>query len=103
GLLLLKRVQAAAQKIGISILPGNARAPQEIENAFTMMAREKIGAVIVSQDPILIHQRYQIAALAVKKRVMGIAGYAEFAEAGGLMSYGHNYREHYRRAATYVD
>jgi putative ABC transport system substrate-binding protein len=68
-----------------------------------MMAREKAGAVIVGEDASLIQQRRQIAELAAKNRLPSISGYREYAEAGGLMSYGQNLADNFRRAATYVD
>jgi len=100
---MLKNLQAAAQKIGIKVLPVQAQTPQEIEGAFSMMSREAVGAVIVALDPFLIQQERQIAELAVKHRLPSIFANREYAEAGGLMSYGQNQLDIYRRAATYVD
>ena len=100
---LLKQVQAAARKSNVKILPVNARTPQGIENAFSMMAQEKAGAVIVAQDPFFVQQVRQIAQLAAKHRLPSVAGIQEYVDAGGLMSYGQNRADNYRRAATYVD
>ncbi len=99
----LKNVQAAAQRTGVTILSLNARAPQKIENAFSKMAREKAGGLIVPRDPLFIQQTRQIAELAAKHRLPTIAGVREYVEAGGLMSYGASLTDLYRRAATYVD
>lgn len=99
----LKNVQAAAQGVGVTVLPVKARTPQEIENAFSVMTREKAGAVIVAADQYFRQQRFQIAALAMKHRIPSILPNREFAEAGGLMSYGPNVIDNYRRAAIYVD
>ena len=100
---MLKNVQATAQKIGIKVLPVQAQTPHEIEGAFSMMSREAVGAVIVALDPFLIQQERQIAELAVKHRLPSIFANREYAEAGGLLSYGQNQVDIYRRAATYVD
>ena len=99
----LKSVQAAAQRAGIKIVPVEARTPQEIENAFSVMARENAGAVIVASDSFFIQQRRQIAELSAKYRLPSISARREYVEAGYLMSYGQNSADNFRRAATYVD
>jgi len=67
------------------------------------MAQEKAGAVIVVADAVFNTQVSQIADLAAKNRLPSIYAIREYAEAGGLMSYGNSLGEDYRRAATYVD
>ena len=99
----LKDVQAAAQRTGVTILSLDARTPQEIEKAFSAMAREKAGAVIVLRDPFFVEQLRQIAELAAKHRLPSISGTPDYAEAGGLMSYGSSSTDQIRRVATYVD
>ena len=100
---ILKSTQAAAQKLNIKVLPAEARTAQEIERAFSAMAREHAGAVIVAIDAFFIQQGRQIADLAAKHRLPSMSGSREYVEAGGLMSYGQNLADNYRRAATYVD
>jgi putative ABC transport system substrate-binding protein len=102
NLLVLKSVQSAALKTSAKILPLEARTAPEIENAFSAMTQGKAGAVIVARDGFFIRQARQIAELALKNRLPSISE-AEIAEAGGLMSYGVNLGEQFRRAATYVD
>ena len=99
----LKNVQAAAQKKKVIILPAEARTVPEIEKAFSAMVREKAGAVIVARDGLFSQEERQIAELAAKNRLPTIAGNREFVEAGGLISYGPNSADNYRRAATFVD
>jgi putative tryptophan/tyrosine transport system substrate-binding protein len=100
---ILNTVQTAAQKTHVKILPVQVRNPQEIESAFSTMARENAGAVIVANDTFFnLHQR-QIAELAAKNRLPSVAAMREYAEAGGLMNYGPNMLEQNRRAAIYVD
>ena len=101
--IFLRNIQAAAPKANVKILKVEARTPQEIENAFIVMAREKVGAVIVSGDSLFIQQKRQIAELAAKYRMPSASGRREQVEAGFLMSYGPNDADMFRRAATYVD
>ena len=100
---MLTSVQAAAQKLGVKILPVEARTAQEIEKAFSVMIREHAGAVILGQESIFVQQRRQIAELAAKHRLPSIGAIREFAEDGVLISYGPSFADIYRRAATYVD
>jgi putative ABC transport system substrate-binding protein len=100
---MLKNVQAAAQRAGVTILPMEAQTAKEIDNAFSQMARQKAGALLVSRDAFFNQQVSQIAELAVKNRLPTISGLREYVEAGGLMSYGASITGHYRHAATYVD
>ncbi len=69
---VLKNVQAAAQKIGVTILPFDAESPREIESAFSKMAQKKAEAVIVVADAVFITQAHQIAELAAKNRLPSI-------------------------------
>jgi putative ABC transport system substrate-binding protein len=100
---LLKNIQAAAQKTGATIQPVEARNPQEITNAFATMSKEKSRAVILLTDGLFTIQRSQISSLALKYRLLSISVFENYAEAGGLMSYGTSITEQSRRAAAYVD
>jgi ABC-type uncharacterized transport system substrate-binding protein len=100
---ILKSTQAAAQKANIKVLPAEARTPQEIERAFSTMAQGNVGAVLVAIDAFFIQQGRQIADLAAKHRLPSMSASREYVEVGGLMSYGQNLADNYRRAATYVD
>jgi putative ABC transport system substrate-binding protein len=99
----LKNAQAAAQRVSLKIVPVEARNPQEIANVFSEMDKKKAGAVIVAQDPFFNQQARQMAELAVKYRLPSIGGLWEYADAGGLMSYGSNIANGYLRSAAYVD
>ena len=96
-------LQAAAQKRGVAMVRVEAGSPQEIERAFAGMAREKIGALIVSFTPLFNQQRNQIAELAAKHRLPTVTGDRGFVEAGCLMSYGASLTDDFHRLATYVD
>ena len=99
----LEGVQTAGQKLGIRILPVEARTPQEIENAFSLMRQQNAGAVIVLLQPLFQQQRTQIAELSAKDRLPCMTADRIYAEAGCLMSYGTNLAGFFRYAATYVD
>ena len=102
--LYLKSIRAAASRTGVTtILSFEARNPQEIENAFARMAREKAGAAIVAPDNLFGQQARQIAELATKHRLPSITVTGLYPAAGGLMSYGQNLSESWLRLAVYVD
>jgi putative ABC transport system substrate-binding protein len=100
---VLENVQAAAQKTNVKILPVKARTPQAIENAFSIMTRENAEALIVVFEAFFVSQQRQIAELAAKHRLPSITATRAYVEAGGLMSYGPNNGDQYRRTAAYVD
>jgi putative ABC transport system substrate-binding protein len=100
---VLKSLEAAAQKLNVKILPVAARSEREIGDALSSMAAEKAQAFLAGQDPLFTQQVRQIAEWAVKNRLPSIYGAREYAEAGGLMSYGPNLADLYRRTATYAD
>ena len=100
---ILKDIQAAAQKLGVTIQSVEASTPAEIANGFPAIARQKAGALIVPREAFFQQQKNQIVELAAKQRLPSIGGSGEYAEAGGLMSYSQNIRENPRRAATYID
>jgi putative ABC transport system substrate-binding protein len=96
-------VQGAAQKTNVKTLVIEASTPQEIENAFSAMARDNADAVLVGAAPFFTIQRLQIAELALKYRLPSVFGNRAIVEAGGLMSYAQNFVENYVRSAVYVD
>jgi putative tryptophan/tyrosine transport system substrate-binding protein len=100
---MLKSIEAAAQKVGVRILSFEASTPEEIERALITMGRDSVDAVVIAADALLNMQRRQIAELAIKVRLPSISQGTIYAKAGGLMSYGQDSTENYRRAAEYVD
>ena len=98
-----KSAQNAAQKVGLTLVTVEARNPQEIESAFAAFGKERVQAFIAAGDAVFFTQRRQIADLALKNRLPSIFSQREYAEAGGLMSYGENLSEFFRRAASFVD
>jgi putative ABC transport system substrate-binding protein len=98
-----KDMEEAAQPLGMRLHIREVRSPNELENAFSVMAKDRIDALLVVSDAMLFAQRGRIVDFAAKARLPGIYEWREFAEAGGLMSYGTDLAEIYRRASTYVD
>jgi putative ABC transport system substrate-binding protein len=95
--------QKAGQRAGLSIVPVEARDPQEIETAFSAFAKEHVQAFIAAGDAVFFTQRRQITELALRHRLPSIFPQREYAQAGGLMSYGENLADFFRRAASFVD
>lgn len=101
--LVLEQVQGAAYTAGVKVLAVEASTAKQIEAAFGAMAQARTQATIVAADSFFDVQRDQIAKLALKNRLPTMSSNREMTEAGGMMSYGQDLTEHYRRAATYVD
>jgi putative ABC transport system substrate-binding protein len=100
---VLSNAQDAAQKVGLSLVPIEARNQREIEDAFATFAKERVPAVMVAVDAVFFGQRWRIAELALTNRLATMFALREYAEAGGLMSYGENIADFFRRAASFVD
>lgn len=101
--LILEQIQGAAYVRGVEVFPVEASTAIQIETGFGEMTRARTEALIVAADSYFDMQREQIAKLALKNHLPTISSNREITEAGGLMSYGQDLSEHYRRAATYVD
>jgi len=99
----LERVQAAAQTRGLKVIRVDARTPQEIGNAFTLIRQQNADALIVLPESLFLQQKNQIAELTRKLRLPAMANERMLSEAGVLMSYGPSLADSYLRAATYVD
>ena len=84
-------------------MPVSVRTLNEIERGFSTMARERIDGVIILLDGFLFQQRTQIAGLALKYKLPSIFPNSVYAEVGGLMSYGADTTENFRRAGIFVD
>ena len=80
-----------------------ADGPDDIASAFSTMAKERAGAFIVLPSPMLFGEHRRIVELAANNRLPGMYQAQEFVDAGGLMSYGANLDDLFRRTATYVD
>jgi putative ABC transport system substrate-binding protein len=99
-----KEAQGAAKalRVQFKLVEVKAQNP-DIEGAFRIMAKERIGALITSPVPVIGFHRKRILELVEKHRIPAMHPQQEWANAGGLMSYGANTVDLYRRAAVYVD
>ena len=99
----LRGVETVAPSFGMLLTPTGVRDAPEIERAIEALAREPNGALIVLPNAVTQHHRELTIALAARYRLAAIYPYRFYAESGGLMSYGFDVPDMYRRSATYVD
>jgi putative ABC transport system substrate-binding protein len=100
--LQLADVEAAARKLGLQLIVLRASSERDIDAAFAAMAQRGAGAVLVATDPFLLSRRDQIVALAARGSIPVMYPIREYAEAGGLMSYGTDLIDSYRQCGVYV-
>jgi putative tryptophan/tyrosine transport system substrate-binding protein len=98
---VLTETEGAARGLGVQIAHAVIDDSSSLERALSQVVRAPVGGIVVS--PLLQAHRRRIADHALKMRLASISGGSEFAEAGGLMTYGPSYRDLFRRAAGYVD
>jgi putative ABC transport system substrate-binding protein len=96
-------LEAAGAKLGIAVQLLGVRNANELDDAFHTASRNGAAFVFVIEDATLLPHRSRILELAARHRLPTASQYREFAEAGGLLSYGPNLPEQFRRAAVYVD
>src|SRR5262249_19766511 len=94
----LTGLKPAAQQAGMSLLLLEAQSSLEIENAFNTITKERVGALVVVVDALFFSHRQRIAELALKSRLPSMFGNREYAQVGGLMSYGDSLQAFYRHA-----
>lgn len=95
--------EAAAGRLGVQLEPLAIGGPEDLERAFSEAAERGVEALLVLEGITIVAYQAQIAALAAAKRLPAIADRRSFVEAGGLLSYGPDLVDAWRRAATYVD
>jgi putative ABC transport system substrate-binding protein len=98
----LQALETTARSLKVAIQLFEARGRNEIENAFLAMANKRVDAVAITDDGVFIANPGVIANLAAKNRFPS-TGFKELAQAGGLIGYGVNFPEIFRRAAYFVD
>ncbi len=99
----LRDAEVAARSLKVQLQVLEARAPSDFASVFSAMTKDRAGGLITLGGVMFFVQRTQIAALAAKNRLPAMAGFREFVDAGGLLSYGASVTDLYRRAASYVD
>ena len=95
--------KSVAGKLRMELELVEARAAQDLDDAFKALATQRPHAVVVLGDPLFAAHFSRIAQLALQHRLPAVYGSKEFAEAGGLAGYGPSYSDAYQLAASYVD
>ena len=101
--LAYKELQAAANLAKIQVRAFEVRSPEEIAPQLDATKAAGAGALVILEDPLTFSRRSEIAAFASRLRLPAVYGYREFAEAGGLVSYGTDHNMQWRRGAEIVD
>jgi putative ABC transport system substrate-binding protein len=101
--LQLKELQSAAPGLALTIVPADVKGSDDFGRAFGTIRRERPGALIVLKNAMFSSNLKQIGQFALDGRLPAIYSLAQFVDVGGLMSYGTNFSELFRRAAVYVD
>ena len=99
----LRETEAAARSLGLKIHAIEARAPAELDAAFKAVADARPSAFFTLAGGMFQDNRNRIAEFAIKRRLPGVFTTWEFTQAGGLMSYGPNLTDNFRRAAVHVE
>jgi putative tryptophan/tyrosine transport system substrate-binding protein len=100
---MLKGAEVAARALGVRPHFVEARSPADFDRAFSDMTRARAGALTPVGGSMFFNERRRLVDLAAKNRLPAVYSQREFVDAGGLMAYGANIADLFRRAATYVD
>jgi ABC-type uncharacterized transport system substrate-binding protein len=95
--------KAAVQSLGLETIAATVHDKSEIESVIAAQAREPNTGLVVMSDVFPLVHRTEITALVARYRLPTVYPYRQFTEVGGLLSYGNDLRDNYRRAATYTD
>jgi putative ABC transport system substrate-binding protein len=97
-----RELEVAAKTFGVRLLVVNARDQSDFERAFATMIRERAGGLVIGGDPLFLANRDQLVTLAVRHRVPALSPWREATAAGGLMSYGTDFPDLWRRVGVYA-
>jgi len=100
---MLKEAEVAARALGMRLQFVETRGPAEFDRAFSDMTKARADAVTVMASTMFNSERRSLVDLAARNRLPAVYPWREFVDAGGLMAYGANLADLYRRSATYVD
>jgi putative ABC transport system substrate-binding protein len=100
---MLREAQIAAGTLKIELQPFGAVGPDEFDRAFGAVTKARVGALLVLPEPMFNVHRTRFVDFAETSRLPAVFGTKEFSLTGGLMSYGPDYADSWRRAAFYVD
>jgi putative ABC transport system substrate-binding protein len=96
-------MEEVGPRLGVRIHPMGVRDTTELQKAFEVAAKERVSALFVIEEAVMASYRPRVLELAAKHRLPTGSQYKEFAEAGGLFTYGPDLLDLFRRAAAYVD
>jgi putative ABC transport system substrate-binding protein len=96
-------IQSVAPSVGLELTPVNVRDAIEIERGIAAFARVSNGGLIVTANALTVFHRNLIVTLAARHKLPAVYFQRQFVAGGGLISYGSDWVEQYRRAATYID
>jgi putative ABC transport system substrate-binding protein len=99
----LTKVEAANRSIGLKLQPLKLGNPPDLEDTFRVVKRSRAEALFVLESALIFRARKEIAQLALKNRLPTSFAFREYVDAGGLVAYGVNFSNMFRRAAEYVD
>lgn len=100
---VLKELEGAAPTLGVHVLRVEVRVPEDFAGAFAAATEQHAGALIAPGDPLTTNRPGMVADLSLKSRLPAMMEYKVFPDAGGLISFGADIADLYRRSATYVD
>jgi putative ABC transport system substrate-binding protein len=98
-----KEIQLPARQMGVQLHSLEVRSPDDFDQALEDATRARADALFIIADPVVVTNLKRIADLAAKSRLPSIFQLSEFADAGGLVAYGPDLADMFRRAATFVD
>ena len=99
----LKPFKAAAPSFGVEAVAAPVHDKSELQSVVAAQAREPNGGLVVMPDPFMVGHRAEVTSLAARYRLPAVYPFRYFTELGGLLSYGNDPLDNYRRAATYAD
>src|SRR6476646_6210231 len=100
---LLDTIMTSAPALGVQVKPASVQSAAEIETAMLAFAEEPDGGLLLLPDPVVQANQAKITTVATKHRLPALHQSREFPALGGMMSYGTDFVDLYRRAAEYVD
>ena len=97
-----QEVESAGKRLGVKLVSAEVREPNDLDTAFKLLSNEHVQVVVILANAMLFQERQRVAELAASARLPAVYGFRDHVDAGGLISYGVNYAENFRRAAIYV-
>ena len=97
-----QEVERASNRLGLKLVFAEVKTPNDLGTAFKLLSNEHVQVAVILADAMLFQERQRVAELAAAARLPAVYGFRDHVDAGGLISYGVNYSENFRRAAIYV-